>query len=167
MALASYRELSVWQRSMDLTVAVYDVAKALPADERYGLGSQLKRAAVSVPANIAEGYGRTHRGGYLRHLSIARGSLSEVETLLAIAVRVDPRRTGRNGRRVEHRPRGGENAHETHAVTQFGRTLMRIIPHAPLPPYTPNPEPWTLRGIIPTPPYTLSPEPYTLSRTHS
>ena len=88
MALASYRDLAVWQRSMDLTVAVYDVTKVLPKDERYGLGSQLKRAAVSVPSKIAEGYGRTHRGEYLHHLSIARGSLSEVETLLAVAVRV-------------------------------------------------------------------------------
>lgn len=86
--MKSYRELDVWQRSMDLVQEAYAVTRLLPADERYGLMSQIQRAAVSVPANIAEGYGRSHLGDYLHHLSIARGSLMELETLLTVAGRL-------------------------------------------------------------------------------
>ena len=84
----SYRGLEVWQVAMDLVEEVYQAAARLPETEKFGLKSQLRRAATSIPANIAEGYGRTHRGDYLRHLSIARGSLMEIETHLMIAVRL-------------------------------------------------------------------------------
>lgn len=88
MALKTYRDLTVWRKAMDLVVAVYDLSRRFPPEERYGLASQLQRAAVSVPANIAEGYARVHRGDYLRHLSIARGSKAEMETHLTIATRL-------------------------------------------------------------------------------
>ncbi len=84
----SYRGLEVWQVAMDLVEEVYRVTALLPEAEKYGLTSQLRRATTSIPANIAEGYGRSHRGDYLRHLSIARGSLMEIETHLMIAVRL-------------------------------------------------------------------------------
>jgi four helix bundle protein len=87
MAIQSYRELDVWQRAMDLVDLLYTLTRVLPATERYGLTSQLQRAGASIPCNIAEGYGRRHRGDYLRFLSISRGSLCEVETLLLISVR--------------------------------------------------------------------------------
>lgn len=74
---------------MDLVVAVYQLTGKYPAGEKFGLTSQLQRAAVSVPANIAEGNARRHRGDYLHHLSMARGSLAEVETHVTIAVRLD------------------------------------------------------------------------------
>jgi four helix bundle protein len=67
---------------MQLLVEAYQVARRLPDVERYGLAAQLRRAAVSVPANIAEGFGRSARGDYLRHLSIASGSLREIQTHL-------------------------------------------------------------------------------------
>jgi len=89
MALKSYRDLDVWQKAMDLVVVAYETSRAFPSEERFGLASQLRKAAVSIPANIAEGYGRMYRGDYVRHLSIARGSLAELETHLAIAVRLD------------------------------------------------------------------------------
>ncbi len=89
MALKTYRDLEVWQRAVDLVVEVYRLTKVFPSEERFGLTSQSRRASVSIPANIAEGYGRTHRGDYLRHLSMARGSLTELETHLTIAVRLD------------------------------------------------------------------------------
>jgi four helix bundle protein len=85
----AYRKLEVWQRGMDLVVEVYRLTETLPAQEKFGLTSQIQRAAVSIPANIAEGYGRTHRGDYLRHLSIARGSLMELETHLTLCVRLN------------------------------------------------------------------------------
>ena len=84
----SYRKLKVWQLSMNTVEQVYNLTQQLPNDEKYGLKSQLQRASVSVPANTAEGYGRLHRGDYIRHLSIARGSLFEVETLLTIVVKL-------------------------------------------------------------------------------
>jgi four helix bundle protein len=89
MALRTYRDLQVWQRAIDLVEEIYIVTRAFSDDERWGLTSQSRRAAVSIPANIAEGYGRTHRGDYLHHLSIARGSLMELETHLIIAKRLE------------------------------------------------------------------------------
>ncbi len=86
--MKSYRELDVWKKAMDMVVAVYELTSKFPARELYGLTSQMQRAAVSVPANIAEGYGRLHRGDYIHHLSIARGSLAELETHVALAVRL-------------------------------------------------------------------------------
>jgi len=86
--LKSYRDLLVWQKSMDLVVAVYQVATKLPPSERYGLTAQMQRAAVSIPSNISEGYGRSHRGDYLHHLSVANGSLKEVETQLVLSTRL-------------------------------------------------------------------------------
>ena len=79
--LTTYRDLKVWKRSLLLVSDVYRVTRTLPPDERFGLTAQMRRAAVSVPCNIAEGYGRTTRGEYLNFLSIARGSLFEVEAL--------------------------------------------------------------------------------------
>lgn len=89
MAIKTYRNLEVWQRSVTMVQAIYELSGTLPSNERYGLCSQLQRAAVSVAANIAEGYGRLHRAEYVHHLSIARGSLFEVETLLTIVGRLN------------------------------------------------------------------------------
>jgi four helix bundle protein len=86
--IKSYRDLLVWRRAMDLVVLCYHVAALLPGSEIYGLRSQLQRAAVSIPANIAEGHGRDHLGDYLHHLSMANGSLMELETHLQISVRL-------------------------------------------------------------------------------
>ena len=85
MAIRYYRDLTVWQRGFELMLECYRLVERLPQHERYGLISQIRSAAVSIPANIAEGHGRLHRGDYLRHLSIARGSVMELEThLLAV-----------------------------------------------------------------------------------
>ncbi|HYL78392.1 MAG TPA: four helix bundle protein [Bryobacteraceae bacterium] len=84
----SYRDLIVWQKAMDLVVESYRLSRLLPKAEVYGLASQMQRCAVSVPANIAEGQGRDHLGDYVRHLSIANGSLMELETHLLLASRL-------------------------------------------------------------------------------
>ena len=84
----NYRDLIAWQKSMDLVEAVYTATKGLPPDERYGLTSQIRRAVVSVPSNIAEGQGRRSRSEFVHFLSIAHGSLREVETQLLIAMRL-------------------------------------------------------------------------------
>jgi four helix bundle protein len=84
----SYQEILVWQQSMDLVTDIYSTTKAWPKDELFGLTSQVRRAATSIPANIAEGYGRENRGSYLQFLRIAQGSLKELETHLLIAERV-------------------------------------------------------------------------------
>lgn len=86
--IRSYRDLEVWQRAMDLAVECCTAAKTFPSDECYGLAAQVKRSSVSVPSNIAEGRGRMGLRGFLAHLSIAKGSLWEVETQLLIAIRL-------------------------------------------------------------------------------
>ncbi len=85
MTIQSYRDLLVWQKAMEVVVECYRLSEMFPKTETYGLASQLRRAAVSVPANIAEGQGREHLGNYLHHLSIANRSLMEVETHLLLA----------------------------------------------------------------------------------
>ncbi|MBZ5668988.1 MAG: four helix bundle protein [Acidobacteriia bacterium] len=84
----SYRDLEVWKKAMDLVVRSYELTACFPKSEAYGLASQVQRAAISVPANIAEGHGRDHLGDYLHHLSMANGSLMELETHLLIASRL-------------------------------------------------------------------------------
>jgi four helix bundle protein len=81
----SYRDLVVWQKAKQLSLAVYRLTKAFPREEIYGLTSQLRRAAVSVVSNIAEGQGRNTIGEFLQFLGHARGSLSELQTQLEIA----------------------------------------------------------------------------------
>ncbi|NLE58773.1 MAG: four helix bundle protein [Planctomycetes bacterium] len=88
MAVQDYRQLEVWQKAMELVTLVYQHTKGFPKEEVYGLTSQLRRAAVSVPSNIAEGQGRRSTKEFLNHLSIARGSLLEVQTQLEIARRL-------------------------------------------------------------------------------
>ena len=73
---------------MDLVESIYSLTRHFPDDERYSLTSQMRRAVVSIPSNIAEGYGRVHRGNYVRFLSNARGSLCELETQLMLCVRL-------------------------------------------------------------------------------
>ena len=88
MTVKNYRDLKVWQKAMDLVIVGYDLARQFPQSELYGLVSQIQRAAVSIPANIAEGHGREHLGDYLHHLSMANGSLMELETHFLLAGRL-------------------------------------------------------------------------------
>ena len=88
-SIRSHRDLKVWQLGMDLAETVYEITRSFPREETYGLTSQLRRAASSIPANIAEGNGRDSSKEYLRHLSIAVGSLCEVETFLLLALRLN------------------------------------------------------------------------------
>lgn len=88
MRVHDYRDLIVWQQSVDLTELVYRLVKDFPGVERYGLSSQLTRAAVSVASNIAEGNAFNHRAHYIHHVDMARGSLYELATQLEIARRL-------------------------------------------------------------------------------
>ena len=78
--IKSYKDLLVWQRGVALVKTVYVLSENLPAAERFGLTAQMRRAAVSVPSNVAEGFGRQASGEYRHHLAISRGSLAELET---------------------------------------------------------------------------------------
>jgi len=83
-----YSDLRVWQEAMDLVTDIYRVTRRFPVEEKVGLASQMQRAAVSVPSNIAEGQGRKSTPAYTNHLSIAFGSLMELETQIQIALRL-------------------------------------------------------------------------------
>lgn len=87
--MTSYRDLIVWQKSMSLVTLVYKMTMQFPTDEKFGLISQIRRSAISIPSNIAEGYGRNYRKDYSRFLQIARGSLFENQTQLEIAVNLE------------------------------------------------------------------------------
>ncbi len=84
--MKSYRDLIVWQKSMEMVTLVYKLLDNFPDNEKFGLISQLKRSSVSIASNIAEGYGRNYSKDYARFLQIARGSLYEMQTQLQIAV---------------------------------------------------------------------------------
>ena len=89
MASRGYQELIAWQKAMDLVAAVYGVSADLPTDERFGLTSQIGRAAVSIPSNIAEGHARSSTKDFARFVDIALGSVAEVETQLMLTVRLN------------------------------------------------------------------------------
>jgi four helix bundle protein len=84
----SYRDLVVWQQAMELVVSIYELTKSWPREELYGLTNQVRRAAVSIPSNIAEGYGRESSASYQHFLRVAQGSLKELETHLLISARI-------------------------------------------------------------------------------
>src|SRR6201996_9353970 len=84
----SYRELLVWQKAIELTVLIYQMSKTFPREEVYGLTSQLRRCAVSIPSNIAEGQGRLNTREFMQFLGIARGSNCELQTQLEVARRL-------------------------------------------------------------------------------
>ncbi|AZO23052.1 MULTISPECIES: four helix bundle protein [unclassified Mesorhizobium] len=86
--IESYRDLMVWQSAMILAEDCYRVTKGFPKDEIYGMTSQMRRSAVSIAANIAEGYGRENRGSFVQFLRMAQGSLKELETHVLLACRV-------------------------------------------------------------------------------
>lgn len=87
--MTGYRDLEVWKKSIDWVETIYRVSASFPSEERFGLTAQLRRAAASVPANVAEGAARSGTGEYLQFLSVASGSLAEVETFLILAGRMN------------------------------------------------------------------------------
>lgn len=110
----SYRDLVVWQAAIDLTVACYNATKAFPSIETYGLTSQIRRAATSIAANIAEGYGREQTGVYVQFLRIAQGSLKEFETHTIVATRLAYLESS-------------EEASLLHKAEQVGKMLRALI----------------------------------------
>ncbi len=89
MSVNSYEDLVVWQKSIDLVITIYKTVKSLPREELYSLSDQIRRAAVSIPSNIAEGQQRQSSKEFLKFLSIAKGSLGELKTQLIICYRLD------------------------------------------------------------------------------
>ena len=85
-SIKSYKELIVWQKAIVLVKEVYEFTNSFPAEEKFGLTSQMRRASVSVPSNIAEGWGRLSKKNYIQFLRTARGSLYELETQIIISV---------------------------------------------------------------------------------
>jgi four helix bundle protein len=110
----SFRDLIVWQKAVELSVAIYDLTSSFPSSERFGLTNQLRRASVSVASNIAEGYGRSTRGEYIQFLGHARGSNCEVQTQLVIA--------GKLGFGVEEKRQAAENVSE-----EIGRIFVVLM----------------------------------------
>lgn len=88
MEIRSYQDLTVWQKAMDLAEGCYHLTQTFPREELFGMTSQIRRAAVSVPANIAEGWGRDRTTEYMQFLRVAQGSLKELETHLVLSKRV-------------------------------------------------------------------------------
>lgn len=88
MTVNSYQDLKIWQEGMNLAVMCYQLTQTFPKEEIFGLTSQIRRASSSIPANIAEGYGRETTPEYTRFLRIAQGSLKELETHLILAIRI-------------------------------------------------------------------------------
>ncbi|MGH9942695.1 MAG: four helix bundle protein [Pyrinomonadaceae bacterium] len=87
--IRNHRDLVAWQKAMNLVVNVYQASQQFPKDETYGLTSQMRRAAVSIPANIAEGQGRRSKAEFRQFLGTARGSVLELDTHLELALRLD------------------------------------------------------------------------------
>ena len=88
-SISDYRDLEVWKEGMVLATSIYKATASFPVEERYGITSQMRRAAVSIPANVAEGYGRSSTGAYVHFLKISLGSAKELETLIELSRRLE------------------------------------------------------------------------------
>jgi four helix bundle protein len=89
VSVRNYRDLLVWQKAMDLVANCYELTRSFPKEEIYGLTNQIRRAAISIPANIAEGHSRFNKREFVQFIGIATGSLAELETDLLIAVKLN------------------------------------------------------------------------------
>ena len=114
MTVNSYRDLKVWQMGIELAKGCYLLTRAFPRGEMFGLTAQIRRAAASIPANVAEGYGRENTGAYIQFLRIAQGSLKELETHLILSTEVEV------ARRDATRPL-------LHQADEIGRMLRALI----------------------------------------
>ena len=128
----SFRDLRVWQAGMDLVESIYQLTQVFPQHESYGLTSQVRRAAVSVPSNIAEGHTRESTKEYLHHLSMAQASLAEVQTPIEIAGRLKFDDEERIARIIE------ECVGLSKQLFALRNSLLRNQPYQPL---TPAPKP--------------------------
>jgi four helix bundle protein len=129
MSVKTYTDLVAWQKAMTLVQEVYKVAQRLPAEERYGLAAQLRKSAVSIPANIAEGQGRKSSSEFRYHLSVAIGSLHELETELMVAGRLSYADESEVAALLQHSSEVGRLVHGLY------RSLpqQRVTAHRPLP----------------------------------
>ena len=128
IVVKTFKDLTVWQEAMTLVEMVYSETKNYPKEEIFGLTNQTRRAAVSIPANIAEGNGRKSRAEYLNYLAIANGSLAELETHLLIAVRI----TYLNKQKMDILQ------NQLHSVGRLLTALRKSLAPPPQPP-VPNP----------------------------
>jgi four helix bundle protein len=120
MKIDSYRQLEVWQKAVALVIEIYQITRSFPREELYGLTSQVRRAAVSIPANIAEGWGRNMTRDYVQFLRVARGSLLELETHLVIA---------KNLKFIEALTLQG-SAEQTQEINRMLNGLIRSLEHS-------------------------------------
>lgn len=128
--IQSYRDLRVWQDGMTLATACYQLTRRFPKEELFGLTTQIRRAASSVPANIAEGHGRENRGEFIQFLRIAQGSLKEVETHILLSVRVGLMMTQpRKPYSASARFRGNNFAH-SFAHYKRSENVANLNPHS-------------------------------------
>jgi four helix bundle protein len=115
-----YQDLRAWQRAIELVERIYAVTSKLPQEEMFGLKSQLRRCAVSIPSNIAEGQGRATRGEFQQFLGHARGSLYELETQIVIAAKLGYVRCGRQQFDIGRVARAGTDAERADRFSQIG-----------------------------------------------
>jgi four helix bundle protein len=122
-AIRSYRDLRVWNEAMELAADCYQVTRTFPREEMFGMISQIRRAGASVPANIAEGYGRESTGNYVQFLRNAQGSLKELETHVLLAVKVS----------MTSRDNAAPLLDRAEIVGKMLRSLIRSVKNAELP----------------------------------
>lgn len=120
MAIKSFRDLDIWQRSMALTESIYRITDTFPRSEVYGLSGQMRRAAVSVPSNIAEGFGRSGPNEYRQYLYMAHGSLAELMTQVMLAIRLG----------YLNQEKGNETVDETEQISRMTATLIKRVGEA-------------------------------------
>jgi four helix bundle protein len=120
--IRDYRDLIVWKEAMDIAEQVYSLTRSFPREEAFGLTSQMRRSAVSIPSNIAEGFGRAQRRSFVQFLRIAQGSLKELETQALVAARVGLIPAEQTASLMDQTGRLGKR------LVQFVRSLERSVP---------------------------------------